>query len=152
MTGMAGTSAWTTPPGEDGWSATNQDGFCSLKRAAKSADTRFEFVFLSRLREDDESREITFQVIATPARLVWPVRVSLGSKPNAPQIEIGADSSSSTSLIGTGALQLLEHLKTGGALHVVYSLSDGMEGRIFLDHYRFSQSAAMFEACTAHVA
>lgn len=148
----AGANIWSGPPERDGWSATNQDGFCSLKRSVESADAKLEFVFVSGLREDDEPQEITFQVIAIPAGLVWPVRVFLGSDPFALQIKIGVDSSSPTFLTSAGAEQLIRHLKAGGELHVVYSLSDGIQRRVTLDHHKFYQSVAMFEACTAHVA
>ena len=149
----AGQSAGTfVDPPRYGWFATNQFGICSLKRVIETTDAKLEFLFLSPSGPDVRSHRITFQVNATPAHLVWPVRLSPGSDRKAQPIEIGADSSSSTLLADAGVQRLLAYLKDGTSLDVVYSLSDGVERNLFLDGYKFAQSVAMFEVCGAHVA
>jgi hypothetical protein len=130
------------------WFATNQDGYCSLKHSAGAADARVDFLFSSLSEADHQP---IFQVIRTPRDLVWPVRVQLGSDWNAPQFEIGGESSSAV-LLGAQAQTLLHHLKTGGWLHFVYSLTDGVERRVTLGQAGFPQSLAMFDICIAHVA
>ena len=130
------------------WFSTNQDGFCSLKHYAGAADATLEFQFSSHSGSDNQP---IFQVIRTPHDLVWPVRVQLGSDWNAPQFEIGGDTSS-TFLMGAVAQALLQHLKDGGEVHFVYSLTDAVERRVTVGQLGFPQSVAMFEACIAHVA
>jgi hypothetical protein len=139
-------------PGRVGWSATNLDGFCSLKYSAGPADARLDLVFMTPLRANYRSSGITFHVIRTPHDLVWPVRVFLGFDPNAAQIEVGAEASAHTFLLRGEAELILRHLRLGQDLHLTYSLTDGIERRITLDQVRFPQSVAMFEACAAHVA
>ena len=146
------TATWAdiTAPHRDirRWFSTNQDGFCSLKHFAGAADATIEFQFSSRAGSNGQP---IFQVIRTPHDLVWPVRVQLGLEWNAPQFEIGGDTSS-TFILGQVAQSLLKHLKDGGEVHFVYSLTDTVERRVTVGQLGFSQSVAMFEACIAHVA
>ncbi len=152
MAADANASTFVGPPPRDGWSATNQHGFCSLSRIVETSDTKLEFLFVSRLPNVDVPQQITFQVNATPAKLVRPVRLSPGSDASAPDVEVGAESDPTTSLAGAGVQKLLAYLKAGKGLDVAFSLTDGIERRVYLDTFKFSQSVAMFEACTAHVA
>ncbi len=153
-----GTLAWSAasasqnPPPRDGWYATNQYGVCILRRVEDTRETKLEFIFVSGLKTAAKRQQITFQVNASPAKLARPVRLSPGSDAIAPDIEVGADSDLGTVLAGVGVQKLIAYLKAGQGLDVEYSLIDGMELKLYLDTFNFPQSAAMFEACTAHVA
>jgi hypothetical protein len=152
MSADSNSGLWVGKPPRAGWFATNQDGFCSLRSVLETSEVKLEFLFVSRSTQDDSPYEITFQVNATPAHLVRPVRLAPGSEPTAATVEVGSDASPTTSLSGPGVQQLLAYLKDGKGLDVSYSLVDGIQRRIYLDALKFSQSVAMFEACTAHVA
>ena len=145
-------ATWVGPPPRDGWSATNQHGFCSLGRVFETSDAKLEFLFVSGLPNSDVQKQITFQVNATPAVLVRPVRLSPGSDATAPDIEVGSEADPGTTLVGAGAQKLFAYLKAGTGLDIEYSLTDGVERRVYLDTLKFPQSAAMFETCTSHVA
>jgi len=140
------------PPPRGGWYATNQDLFCRLKRIVDSPEARLEFVFVAKFQQSNKPPAITFQVDAIPAQLVWPVRFSVGSDSSAPPIEVGATSASATMLTGLDAQRLFAYLREGHGLDVDYSLVDGIKRRFYLDTFNFPQSAAMFDACAAHVA
>ena len=146
--GLADTTLWQGQSERRGWFASNQDGFCSLKHYVGAADATLELQFSSSAGSNEQP---IFQVLRTSHDLVWPVRVQLGSEWNAPQFEIGADTSS-TFLLGQVAQSILKHLKDGGDAHFVYSLTDNVERRVTVGQLGFSQSVAMFEACIAHVA
>jgi hypothetical protein len=149
---LASTGIWAPLPPRMGWTASNHDGFCSLRRVEETGEAKLEFVFVSGLANSNKPKQITFQVNASPAKLVRPVRLSPGSDATAPDIEIGALSDSGTTLAGAGVYKLIEYLKAGKGLDVEYSLTDGPKLRLYLDTFNFPQSVAMFEACTAHVA
>ena len=152
MAASTGQSTFVGPPPRDGWSATNQDGFCLLRRIEDTRDTKLEFLFVSGLYNAGTPQQVTFQVNSSPAKLSRPVRLSPGSDASAPDIEVGADSDLSTALTGIGVQKLLAYLKAGKGLDVEYSLTDGTQLKLYLDTFKFPQSFAMFEACTAHVA
>jgi hypothetical protein len=147
-----GASEFVGPPPRGGWYATNQDLFCSLKRIVDTSDVKLEFLFVARFQQSSKPPAITFQVNATPAQLAWPVRFTLGSNTSEPPVEVGAASASSTFLSGPDVNRLLGYLRDGKGLNVDYSLLDGIKRRVYLDAFNFPQSAAMFDACAAHVA
>jgi len=143
---------WAGPSTRTRWVATNQDGFCSLKRVEETAETKLEFMFVSGLHKKDVPKGISFQVSASPAKLAWPMTFSVGSDRSQPHIVLGADQHAPPWLGGTEAQQLLIYLKNGHGLDVAYALADGAKLSLYLDAFNFPQAVAMFEACTAHVA
>ena len=105
----------------------------------------FSFALLSE--GNRAPKGVTFHVIPIQCELAWPVRVLLGSEPNAKSFMVGENSSTPRSLPTADANQLLRHLKAGGELHVDYAMSNGIARRAILGQHKLSQSVAMFEAC-----
>jgi hypothetical protein len=143
---------WSPPRERSAWFATNENGFCSLQRAVATDEAKLEFSFVSGLAHGNEPDAITFQVVATPAKLGWPMHLSVGSEPNAPPFVLGLDPASPNRLEGPEVQRLLALLKAGRGLDVTYLLVGDAEIHLYLDAYKFPQAVAMFEACNAHVA
>jgi hypothetical protein len=116
---------------------------------AGAATDGIVFVFALVPQGDDRPETIIFHVGQVEVGLVWPVRVALGADANAQSFEIGATPNSPRSLSGADAEQLLRHLKSGGDLHITYSMNNGTRRHAVLGQYGFSQSVAMFDACVA---
>ena len=151
MSTGASDGLWVGKLPSGGWYATNQDLYCNLKRDVDAPDVKLEFLFVSGLPQANKAPVVTFRVNAIPAQLAWPIRFSVGSNPSAPHVEIAADPASPTFVTGQDVERLFGYLRSGKGLDVNYSLVDGIKRRIYLDAFNFRQSAAMFEACTAHV-
>src|SRR5688572_19998650 len=82
---------WSGPTQRSARFATNEDGFCSLKRVLATEDVKLDFWFVSGLANSNVPEAITFQVVATPATLGWPMRLSVGSDPDQPPFVLGSD-------------------------------------------------------------
>jgi hypothetical protein len=143
---------WTPPVDRGGWFASNQIGFYSSKRVVPTDEVKLEFLFVSGLVNSDTPKSTTFQVVASPATLSWPMRITVESDPTQPPFVLGGDPAAPIRLEGVEAHRLLGFLKDGHGLDVIYMLADGVELHVYLDAFKFPQAVAMFEACKAHVA
>ena len=144
----AGTDIWAGPR-QERWTATNQDGFCSLSRSVGSGCSKILFTFALLSREDDQPTTMSFHVTPMQCELAWPVHVSLGPESGANQFDVARNSSTPRSLPSAEADQLLQHLNSGGELYIDYAFKDGIARRTVLGQEGFPQSAAMFKACIA---
>jgi hypothetical protein len=136
-------------PRLDGWTATNKDDFCSLAHPVGSGASNVLFTFALIPKNDGNPQGITFHVTPIQCELAWPVHIRLGPKSNAKSFTVNDRSNSPRSLPTADAKYLLDHLKTGGELHIEYALTDGVPRQAILGQHKFAQSVAMFEACTA---